>query len=194
MVEDYKDKDKLKEYYYEKGKTLVEMTEIFGCSTTTISNWMDKYGLDRDVHAGPWNSKDKLEKLYVEEKKSIPEIADEWDCSHGVIWKWMDRHGIDRRSFSEAHVMSALKYRDIAYYINQQGYVIISTEYETERFELLAHRLLAVAKYGIEAIEGMHVHHKNHIPWLNYEDNIELLTPEDHARLHANQSAWESSM
>lgn len=48
-------------------------------------------------------------------------------------------------------------------------------------------RLLAVAKYGIEAVKGMHVHHKHGSKGLrsmfDYHDNIEIMTPEEHGRI-----------
>lgn len=46
------------------------------------------------------------------------------------------------------------------------------------------HRLLAVALYGVDAVAGKHVHHKNGIPWDNRPENLELVDPVEHARIH----------
>lgn len=47
------------------------------------------------------------------------------------------------------------------------------------------HRLLAVAKYGIDAVTDMNVHHKNEIPWDNRMENITLIPHDEHRRKHA---------
>lgn len=46
------------------------------------------------------------------------------------------------------------------------------------------HRLLAVAEWGFEAVQGRQVHHVNRIPWDNRPENLALLTPSEHSRLH----------
>jgi len=67
------------------------------------------------------------------------------------------------------------------------GYEMIDRQYKGERVAIPHHRLLAVAKYGISAVEGMDVHHKNGIRWDNRPENIELLTRSEHARIHNRQ-------
>jgi hypothetical protein len=49
---------------------------------------------------------------------------------------------------------------------------------------VLVHRLLAVAEYGFDAVAGKHIHHKNGIRWDNRLENLEVLTPSEHAKLH----------
>lgn len=46
------------------------------------------------------------------------------------------------------------------------------------------HRLTAIAEYGIDAVKGMHVHHRNRIPWDNRPENLELLPPDRHCIRH----------
>jgi len=49
---------------------------------------------------------------------------------------------------------------------------------------LYVHRLLAVAEFGFETVNGMHVHHRNSLPWDNRPENLELLTNSEHRSLH----------
>lgn len=49
---------------------------------------------------------------------------------------------------------------------------------------VLVHRLMMVAKHGFDALDGMHVHHKNEIRWDNRPSNLELMTPSEHATHH----------
>lgn len=48
----------------------------------------------------------------------------------------------------------------------------------------MAHRLQMVAEHGFEELIGKVVHHKNEIPWDNRPDNLELLSPSEHAMVH----------
>ena len=52
------------------------------------------------------------------------------------------------------------------------------------------HRLAAVAWFGFDAVADKHVHHKNGLSWDNREDNLELLTPTEHAETHHEQRDW----
>lgn len=51
--------------------------------------------------------------------------------------------------------------------------------------EVRLHRLVAVAEYGFEAVAGQQVHHANRIPWDNRPENLLVLSPSEHSRLHA---------
>ena len=46
------------------------------------------------------------------------------------------------------------------------------------------HRLVAVAEWGVDAIRGRDVHHKNGIPWDNRPENLEVLTRKEHREVH----------
>jgi len=70
--------------------------------------------------------------------------------------------------------------------LNNYGHVVWShsegVNWEGASFPV--HRLLAVAEFGTEAVKDQHVHHKNEIPWDNRPENLELLTPAEHASHH----------
>lgn len=163
------------------------------CGRDCQSEWQSKRNDNR-----PWRDEETLRELYYEENLSTTEIADELGCGNSTVQANMDRLGIERRSISDARRLAGCK-ENLGMWINQRGYEITQTRHDGEDFHVLIHRLLAVSEYGFEAVKGMHVHHRDNIPWLNTPGNIELLTPEDHASLHKtgenNSTAkldWES--
>lgn len=69
-------------------------------------------------------------------------------------------------------------------YMNENGYIAWYSHHDYTTKCLFVHRLLAVAEYGFDALYGKVVHHRNDIPWLNYPDNIELMSRSEHAQHH----------
>jgi hypothetical protein len=52
------------------------------------------------------------------------------------------------------------------------------------------YRLLAVAEYGVEAVNDDElVHHELPIEWANFRASVTTLTPDEHARVHADDDA-----
>jgi len=51
------------------------------------------------------------------------------------------------------------------------------------------HRLLMVAEEGIEEVKDKAVHHRNHFSWDNRPDNLVLMDPGEHSRLHSRQKS-----
>jgi DNA-binding transcriptional ArsR family regulator len=47
------------------------------------------------------------------------------------------------------------------------------------------HRLVAIAEYGVDAVAGREIHHKNGIKWDNRPSNLTPLDREAHARHHS---------
>lgn len=56
---------------------------------------------------------------------------------------------------------------------------------EGENYKVYVHRLLAVSEYGYESVKDKSVHHRNGIVWDNRPENIEVMSPEEHAKLHS---------
>lgn len=49
------------------------------------------------------------------------------------------------------------------------------------------HRLLAVAQHGVDALDDERVtHHDLPVEWANFRGNVTMLTPTEHARVHAD--------
>ena len=132
----------------------------------------------------PWRDYDTMYELYVEQQKSCYDIAEEMPVTARTINEWINRLGIRTRSISEGTVIAKRKRPNFKIQTYSEGYERIETDYRSERYIVHIHRLLAVAEYGFDAVANKHVHHKNGLRWDNRPDNIELLTAEEHSRLH----------
>lgn len=138
-----------------------------------------------------------LDTLHNTLGKSVNQMSKDLDVVRLSITQWMDEHDIPRRGRSEAEKLKWSQMSDeerkkqVAaahrasrklpqFRLNANGYEEIRHCGEVAKH----HRLLAVAEYGFDAVEGMAVHHKNNLSWDNRPDNIELLTPREHHQLH----------
>lgn len=142
----------------------------------------------------PWQDRETLVELYHDEGMTTREIADELGCTNGTVSRWLDKHDVGTRDNWVAGVEAAkranrverVKLRSL-----ETGYEYwSSTEWrdgaDSRTTEIVyVHRLLAVAEYGFDAVANMDVHHENGIPWDNRPENIDVIEPAEHARLHA---------
>ena len=123
-----------------------------------------------------YHQKETLERLYWGEEMSLPDIGNKFGVSHVCILNWMNRHEIPRRERTAEKPPHFGK--------DDRGYERFVHVIGGERQQVYHHRLLAVAKYGFEAVRDRHVHHKNGCKYDNRLENIELLTNSEHARKH----------
>lgn len=76
---------------------------------------------------------------------------------------------------------------DPLFRVDDQGYERIIQYFKCEKHSFRHHQLLSIADgacpYEIFS-EGYHTHHKNRIPWDNRIDNLEVISPEEHAKEH----------
>jgi len=128
----------------------------------------------------PWRSESTLRREYVNNGRSSYELADEWGCDSKTVRNWIHKYGIETR---EAKDYNRVKYADFNHH--EQGYERWQNYYGEDRgATVFVHRLLAVSKYGFDAVTDKHVHHKVSIPWLNTYENIELMNDSEHAKEH----------
>jgi transcriptional regulator with XRE-family HTH domain len=135
----------------------------------------------------PWRDEDVLYKLYHEERLSQADIADRLGCRHETVRRWLNKHdSIEPRTFSESlknrfeqKGHPARKER-CSYFMDNEGYMIASDSYKQVRI----HRLIAVAEHGFSDVSENVVHHKRQIPWLNYAENLEVMSRSDHMSHH----------
>lgn len=50
------------------------------------------------------------------------------------------------------------------------------------------HRLVAVAEYGFDEVDGNHVHHKNGVRFDNRPSNLEVLSNSEHTKRESNNT------
>lgn len=135
---------------------------------------------------------DRLRELY--EKHSRREIARQYDVTVKVITNALKSIDIELRSHEESvekyHNEHSIQEIDK----NREPYLTHHSDgYEEIRYRgnrIYVHRLAAVAWFGLDAVVGSHIHHKNNIPWDNREKNVEPLSESEH-RSHHTSEMWE---
>lgn len=127
----------------------------------------------------PWRDKKLVNHLYHDKEMSGPEIADKLGCSVKPIYERIE----DVRSIGEANKIWAWKL-PLEIKTSKKGYERFQTKVNGEPMSFAHHRLLAVAEYGLDALNGNVVHHKNGIPWDNRVENLELMPQSSHVREH----------
>lgn len=127
-----------------------------------------------------------LRELYYEKRHTLMEIADMSGVSSAsTIRHHMDKHGLERRTTGEGGRVNRATYS-----MEGNGYMSWhSRDPDGKQRGMKVHRLVAILEYGIDAVAGAHVHHKNEIPWDNRPENLELKEPSDH---HSHHSSGES--
>lgn len=117
----------------------------------------------------PHKDPELLRDLY--EDHDAEEIADQCDCSIVTVQSYLRGFGITQPSDKPAYFQT-----------RSDGY-----EYWTvDQHTVYVHRLVAVAEYGIEAVAGGHVHHRNGLRWDNRPENLQ---PLDGAAAHRREHA-----
>jgi DNA-directed RNA polymerase specialized sigma24 family protein len=92
------DEETLVELYHEEGLTQAEIGERHGVSSSTVSHYMKKHGVetranvvdDERLEDPEW-----LEEKYVGEGLTMQEIADEVGVSDGTVMRRLHKHGIE---------------------------------------------------------------------------------------------------
>jgi len=121
-----------------------------------------------------------LRDLYCNQNLSLREIGKKLGCSYKCVQRYMQNFGIERRNAIEA---KNLKGEPINHYYHN-GYEKVRGDSK----EVRIHRLIMVSEHGVEAVEGMEVHHKNEVRWDNRPENLELMTTSEHISHHNSKN------
>lgn len=212
MSKKYKDKDWLKRQYSELGRGAPQIANQCGVTNTTIYDWLDRHEIETRGRDGAnthrfgtskskHNDEDWLKEKYISENMTASAISDICGVHKSTIIAAIERYDIQKKSRSES-AKAAIRNANgrnnnnwneyVPFALGSSGYETWQHRYEKERQTVMVHRLLAVSEYGIDALDGMEVHHKSNIPFDNRPDNIELLTPEEHSSLHRKREITHS--
>lgn len=172
----WRDEQKLRELYKQRGLTSYEVADKLGCSQNCIMRWLHRYGIERDQ---PWKDKETLVELYVDRQMTTYEIGDKFGVSATAIGRALKDHGIRRRKSLPT------------FYTDTHGYERIYHQHNHTVTPVSVHRLVALAEGELEfeafSAGDMDVHHINGIPWDNRPENIEVMSHEEHSRHHGEE-------
>lgn len=183
--------EELERLYHEEGLSLQEISERSEVGPKTISNRMDKFGIEKRPDgdkSGVWWDEDKIRHLYVEEELSLKEVAKRLGCSIATIHNVMEEYGIERREANGGEKGHALYKRSKGYkqWVDNQDY---------DKTTVSVHQVLACVDNDPHEVfsDGIHVHHgadkHDKLPpversWANWRENIELMSASEHASYH----------
>lgn len=189
----YRDEDWLRQHYVIGGKSAYELSEDEGVTTNTIYTWLERHGIPRRPAAGEIDENAQyvdaewLREIFCTEGLSTREIGKIAGVDPNTIRDWLHRHEIPVREPGRNALPFASYHQTSSGYMAWRSYIRETGSVE----EVMVHRLLMAASHSAEEMEGKDVHHKNGIRWDNRPDNLELMTPEAHARLHGRRQDRE---
>lgn len=192
---DVNDEQKLRELYCNQELSIRDVAKRLRCSPDVVRDRLDEFDIETrsrsesaKLRYGEGNYRDPnwLRDRYWSDMMSTTEIANMCDVSQSTICEYMDMFDIKMRDRSESKVNYYIKKSTVPIGISG-GYRYWMHCFRQDRETVAIHRLLAVAEYGFDEVKDQEVHHVNRIPWDNRPENIELLSEEEHGRLHSNQ-------
>lgn len=138
---------------------------------------VDKGDID---HPMPWQEEDLLRDILQRNYLPTSVIAEDLGCSPVTLRKYIREYDIDWQS---------PRYSFGPYKVSFKHLHSIESPYEVwehKNHTVRVHRLMAVAKFGFDALEDKDVHHKSHIPWDNRMENISVMKRSEHRDHHQN--------
>lgn len=100
----WQEEGRLRRLYIEQGLSTYDIAEKFGCSRPTVSNWLERFGIERtgrQPESCVLSDERVLQELYVERELSLSDVAQEVDCSIWKVRAWLRRHDIETRTPGE---------------------------------------------------------------------------------------------
>jgi hypothetical protein len=153
--------------------------DICGKELNTYSGMKRHKGLSHKLR---YHDKEWLREQIQVKCRSVSDIAEMCDTNSKTVWRWVDKHDV------EVFWKGGRK-KTAGFLTDAKGYERWQCTVNTESVKV--HRLLAVAKFGIDEVKNEVVHHENAIRWDNRPDNIEVMDTSEHSELHRSQQTFE---
>jgi len=104
----YRDETWLREQYADRKRSTGDIAEECGCSTTAISDWLNRHGIETRTPAQQLpderlTDSEWLREKYIIEKHTICQIADECGCCKSTVRNYLNEHGIDTPEQGSEH-------------------------------------------------------------------------------------------
>lgn len=203
-------KESIEHLYYTQKLTLKECCQELGIkSPITLRKWMKKLGIKtRNVNRlksleyklGMTDNelKVKLETMYYQENKSLSKIATEFGVTHTAISKKFEKFGIKKLDTITAKTVFGSGENNGNWKGGkrvQNGYYMVRCPEHPKATlgYIYEHRLVMEQYLGRYLKKDEIVHHKNRNKQDNRLENLEILTPSEHNRVHRkelNKSRW----
>jgi transposase len=92
----WRDEELLRQKYVDENLSTRDLRDLWGCSRSTITNWLDRFGVETPSNPEnpPWQEKETLEKLYIEQQLTCEEIGERLGCSGRTVDEWRRRYAI----------------------------------------------------------------------------------------------------
>jgi len=203
----WRNADTLRKLYHDKGYSSREVAKKLDCGKKTILRWLDKHDIEKERSPKQTREEkldaDTISELYWSEKMSGYEIAEKLGVSSNAVYSLMDDKNIPRRDKSESAklkpmpkelvetgapewVYDELRKQPANLTHGSNGHLIWRVSDKGTYHAVGVHRLVAIAngEDPDEIFGGMHVHHKNGIPWDNRPNNLEVMSKSEHHSLH----------
>lgn len=115
-----------------------------------------------------------LERQYIEKDRTQAEIANICGCCQSTIGNWLDKFDIEKTQVAQLGLQT-------------DGYEQWKCEAGTGKADTVTvHRLLATLMVDdLSELDGKEVHHKNGRRRHNTLENIEVVTPTEHSKIHS---------
>ena len=142
-------------------------------------------------HKHPHQDPEILHQLYVEEGLSSREVAEQLDTSKQQVLHYLHELGFE--------VRPSTRDRPPHFKLTSNGYECWQHNTGGEYLNVYVHRLLAVSKFGFNAVCGKIVHHGagaegSTIPWDNRPSNIEIMANGEHVAEHHAQGDYDEHL
>lgn len=138
-----------------------------------------------------YRNEDWLREKYVKQNLSQEEMAQIAECGQKTISRWLLKTGVKEKRKAPCGkdrengiCKTPATFGTYTFHDSEGAYEYWHGGKGNDMVSV--HRLLAVSKYGFEAVKDKVVHHDNNISWDNRSENIEIMTASEHMKLHYN--------